>query len=80
MTYNSLTDLPNNIRTTLPRDLPKQIKDLYLRAFNNVYSRSKAQTQHINKAMHEEKAHLVAWNIIKTKLLELGHSFNNVVQ
>jgi cation transport regulator ChaB len=79
MAYNSLNDLPNYIRSTLPQNLPKQFKDIYLRAFNNVYSRCKAQTQHENKTKHEEKAHMVAWNIIKTKSLEQGYCFNNII-
>ena len=78
MTYNSLTDLPVQIRSTLPQNLPKKFKDIYLRAFNNVYSRCKAQMQQSTRTQREEKAHMVAFNIIKTKSLEQGYCFNKV--
>lgn len=73
MTYGSLDDLPVNIRSTLPQNLPKQLKDIYLRAFNSVYCRYEAQMHYNNKAKHEKMAHMVAWNIIKTKFLKEDH-------
>jgi cation transport regulator ChaB len=78
MPYSSLNDLPVNIRSTLPRNLPKQFKDIYLKAFNNVYSQYEAQMRLNNKNRHEKMAHLVAWNIIKAKFLEEGYSFDNI--
>jgi cation transport regulator ChaB len=71
MKYYSFQELPKTIRSQLPSDLPKDLQELYLNAFNNSLTLCKVQAEKIFKADHEKTAHAIAWNtVIKSQRCE----------
>ena len=58
MPYQSVADLPDNVRDKLP----KHAQDIYLEAFNSAYEEYQDRGDE-----REQTAHRVAWSAVKKK-------------
>ena len=67
MPYDTLEDLPDNVRNVLP----KHAQEIYQAAFNNAWD------EYIDRgpADREQTAHRVAWAAVKHKYVKLGDSW-----
>jgi cation transport regulator len=61
MPYNELGDLPESVRSVLP----KHAQEIYLAAFNNAWSEYQNAEDRRGDASREEVAHKVAWSAVK---------------
>ncbi|MBB3062220.1 ChaB family protein [Microbulbifer rhizosphaerae] len=57
MPYQSINELPKNVKNPLP----KHAQEIYKEAFNS------AEQQHKGKSDTEERAAKIAWNAVKEK-------------
>lgn len=63
MSYNSNKDLPDPVKS----HLPKHAQDIYREAFNSAWEQYKNPKKRRDSAGHEEVAHKVAWAAVKEK-------------
>jgi cation transport regulator len=61
MPYDTLEDLPDNVRDVLP----KHAREIYRAAFNNAWDEYRDPTERRSHASREETAHKVAWAAVK---------------
>lgn len=61
MPYDSLHDLPENVRN----NLPQHAQEIYLEAYNNAWEEYKDPEARRDDASREEVAHRVAWAAVK---------------
>ena len=62
MLYNTIDELPDNVRNVLP----KHAQDIYKEAFNSAYEQYDKPEERRGDASREEVAHRVAWSAVKT--------------
>lgn len=60
MPYNSLSDLPDNVK----EHVPKHGQEIYLAAFNSAYDEYKNPEDRQDDSGREETAHKVAWSAV----------------
>ncbi|GAB4187971.1 MAG: hypothetical protein Tsb0015_07440 [Simkaniaceae bacterium] len=63
MPYDSLDDLPKQVKDNLPEEAQK----IYKEAYNNAYEEYASASKRKGSASREETAHKVAWNAVKKK-------------
>ncbi|HZD58962.1 MAG TPA: ChaB family protein [Anaerolineae bacterium] len=63
MPYNSLKDLPERVKSSLPH----HAQEIYMEAFNNAWEEYKEPEERRGEESREEVAHKVAWSAVKTK-------------
>jgi cation transport regulator len=63
MPYNSLSDLPDNVRN----NLPKHGQEIYLAAYNSAWEQYKDPKDRQGDSSREETAHRVAWSAVKNE-------------
>ncbi|OGT30199.1 MAG: cation transport regulator ChaB [Gammaproteobacteria bacterium RIFCSPHIGHO2_12_FULL_35_23] len=63
MPYNSVNDLPNNIKD----NLLLQAQKIYQKAFNNAWEQFKEAKKRCNNSSQEEVSHKVAWSAVEKK-------------
>lgn len=61
MPYDSEEDLPENVKSVLP----KHAQEIYKEAYNNAYDQYKDPDDRYGDASREEIAHKVAWSAVK---------------
>lgn len=61
MPYDTLEDLPDNVRDVLP----KHAQEIYRAAFNSAWDEYKDPAERRGHASREETAHKVAWAAVK---------------
>lgn len=61
MPYDTLEDLPDNVKNVLP----KHAQEIYQAAFNNAWDEYKDPADRKGDASREETAHKVAWTAVK---------------
>lgn len=61
MPYNSISDLPDQVKD----NLPKHAQDIYKEAFNSAWDEYKDPEDRKDNASREETAHKVAWSAVK---------------
>ena len=68
MPYDTLEDLPDNVRNVLP----KHAQEIYQAAFNNAWDEYKNPADRKGDASREETAHKVAWTAVKQQYEKNG--------
>jgi cation transport regulator len=69
MPYNSISELPENVKNVLP----DHAQDIYKEAFNSAYEEyAKPQDRHDGDGK-EETAHKVAWSAVKKAGYQKGN-------
>lgn len=63
MPYNTLSDLPDKVKNTLPT----HAQEIYKEAFNSAWDQYKDPEDRRKDADREEVAHRVAWSAVKEK-------------
>ncbi len=63
MPYNSLSDLPDNVRN----NLPKGAQEIYRAAYNSAWEQYKDPDDRQGDSSREETAHRVAWAAVKNE-------------
>lgn len=63
MPYESLSDLPENLKDTLP----KHAQEIYQEAYNSAWKQYKDPDERRKGRSREETAHAVAWAAVKNK-------------
>lgn len=63
MPYDTLSDLPDNVKNTLPT----HAQEIYKEAFNSAWDQYKDPEDRRGDADREEVAHRVAWSAVKEK-------------
>jgi cation transport regulator len=61
MPYNDVSELPESVRSHLPR----HAQEIYRAAFNNAWNQYKDPGERRGKESREEAAHKVAWAAVK---------------
>lgn len=61
MPYDTVNELPRNVRNVLP----KHAQEIYKEAFNNSWEQYKDPDKRRDDADREEVAHRVAWSAVK---------------
>jgi cation transport regulator len=61
MPYDSISDLPDSVRT----NLPKHAQEIYKEAFNNAWEQYADPEDGRGDISREEVAHKVAWSAVK---------------
>ena len=61
MPYNSINDLPESVR----HSLPDHAQHIYREAFNNAYDQYANPDKRRGESDREETAHRVAWSAVK---------------
>jgi cation transport regulator len=61
MPYDSLNELPEQVKD----HLPKHAQEIYQEAFNSAWKQYKDAQDRTGDASREETAHRVAWNAVK---------------
>ena len=61
MPYETLSELPDNVRSSLPR----HAQEIYRAAFNNAWDQYKDEKDRRGDGSREEVAHKVAWSAVK---------------
>lgn len=61
MPYEKLSELPENVRSSLPR----HAQEIYRAAFNNAWDQYKDEKDRRGDSSREEVAHKVAWSAVK---------------
>jgi cation transport regulator len=68
MPYDTLEDLPDNVKNVLP----KHAQEIYRAAFNNAWDEYKNPADRKGDASREETAHKVAWTAVKQQYEKNG--------
>jgi cation transport regulator len=68
MPYSSLKELPDNVKSVLP----KHAQEIYQAAFNDAWEQYKKPGDRQDDNSREETAHKVAWNAVKQKYHKEG--------
>ncbi len=68
MPYNSLSELPDQVKD----NLPKKAQEIYKEAFNNAWDEYKDPGDRDSDDSREEVAHKVAWSAVKEKYKKQG--------
>jgi cation transport regulator len=68
MPYDTLEDLPDNVRNVLQ----KHAQEIYQAAFNNAWDEYKNPADRKGDASREETAHKVAWTAVKQQYEKNG--------
>lgn len=63
MPYNTLAELPENVRD----NLPMHAQEIYKEAYNSAWEQYDDPDERRNDASREEVAHRVAWAAVKKK-------------
>lgn len=63
MPYDSVSDLPDQVR----KNLPKKAQEIFLAAFNNAWEEYENPEDRRGEASREEVANKVAWSAVKKK-------------
>ncbi|HCH35019.1 MAG: Transporter [Candidatus Saccharibacteria bacterium GW2011_GWC2_48_9] len=63
MPFNSISELPDNVKNVLPA----HAQDIYKEAFNSAYDEYKDPEDRRGDTSREEVAHRVAWSAVKQK-------------
>jgi len=63
MPYSKKSELPDSVRNVLP----DHAQDIYKEAFNSAYDEYKSASSRRGGSGHEETAHRVAWQAVKSK-------------
>jgi cation transport regulator len=63
MPYESLSELPENVRD----NLPKHAQEIYKEAFNSAWKQYADPNERRDNSSREEVAHRVAWGAVKQK-------------
>ena len=63
MPYSNIDELPESVRSSLP----KHAQDIYLAAYNNAQKQYSSSSKRRGKASLEEVAHKVAWSAVKNE-------------
>ncbi len=71
MPYSSNAELPDNIKSSLP----KGAQDIYRNAFNNAHEQYKDPSKRKGNVSREESAHKVAWSAVKQKYEKEGDTW-----
>ena len=61
MPYDSLTDLPDSVKNSLP----KHAQEIYKEAYNSAWDQYKKPSDRKGDGSREETAHKVAWAAVK---------------
>ena len=61
MPYSSITELPDTVKSVLP----KHAQEVYKEAFNSAYNHYDKPSERRGDEGREETAHKVAWNAVK---------------
>ncbi|ABC29554.1 putative cation transport regulator [Hahella chejuensis KCTC 2396] len=76
MPYDSISNLPDNVRGVLP----KHAQEIYQSAFNNAWEHYKDPEERRGSASREETAHRVAWSAVKEKYEKKGDEWRPINQ
>ena len=68
MPYDTISDLPDNVKDKLPR----HAQEIYLSAFNNAWEEYSDSNDRRGDSSREETAHKVAWSAVKHKYEKQG--------
>lgn len=68
MPYRSIAELPERVRT----HLPKEAQRIYRQAFNHAWEEYADPSRRRRGASREETAHRVAWAAVKAKYVKRG--------
>lgn len=68
MPYKTISDLPDSVRS----HLPKHALEIYKEAFNSAWEEYASPEKRKGDATHEEAAHKVAWSAVKKKYKKEG--------
>lgn len=68
MPYKRISDLPESVKTSLP----KHALEIYLAAFNNAWEEYRDQQDRRGGDSREETAHKVAWAAVKKQYQKKG--------
>ncbi|MEE4659820.1 MAG: ChaB family protein [Halieaceae bacterium] len=68
MPYKNLSELPDNVRSSLPQ----HAQEIYLAAFNNAWDQYSDPAERQGDATREETAHKVAWAAVKQQYVKQG--------
>ena len=71
MPYETIDDLPENVRNVLP----KHAQEIYQAAFNNAWEEYKDPDERKGHASREETAHKVAWAAVKKEYEKAGEKW-----
>ncbi|WP_149194383.1 putative cation transport regulator ChaB [Luteimonas suaedae] len=63
MPYQSIAELPDNVRD----NVPKHAQEIYKEAFNSAWEQYDKPDERRGDASREETAHKVAWSAVKDK-------------
>lgn len=61
MPYDSISDLPDQVK----ENLPKHAKEIYKEAYNSAWEQYKDPEDRRDDSSREETSHKVAWNAVK---------------
>lgn len=61
MPYDSLSDLPDNVRS----NLPEHAQEIYRAAYNSAWEQYKDPNDRHGDSSREETAHRIAWSAVK---------------
>ena len=68
MPYGSLSELPDSVRSSLP----KSAQEIYKKAFNSAWKEYSDPKKRRGRSSREETAHRVAWSAVKEKYQKSG--------
>ena len=68
MPYKNPSDLPDNVKSALP----KHAQEIYLAAYNNAWDQYRDAGDRQGDSSREETAHKVAWSAVKQKYKKDG--------
>jgi len=68
MPYKKISELPDPVKTNLPKDAQK----IYKEAYNNAWEEYKNPKDRKNESSREEVSHRVAWSAVKQKYTKSG--------
>jgi cation transport regulator len=71
MPYKNLSELPENVKTVLP----KHALEIYLAAFNNAWKAYRKSDRRRGDSSREEVAHKVAWAAVKHQYEKAGNEW-----
>lgn len=68
MPYDTISDLPDSVKNSLP----KHGQEIYKEAYNNAWDEYADPKDRKGNASQEETAHRVAWSAVKKKYVKKG--------
>ncbi|MCA9401954.1 MAG: ChaB family protein [Candidatus Omnitrophica bacterium] len=74
MPYKSIKELPDNVRT----HLPKHAQEIYQEAFNHAWEQYKDKSKRKDNSTREETSHKVAWSAVKKKYEKKGEEWQRI--